>query len=66
MKKNLIKRKDLVIQKADKGKTVVIIDRTKYLEGIKPLLSDCNNYFTLLTNYIINLETKLKDCFKVL
>ena len=65
MKKNLIKRKDLVIQKADKGNTV-IIDRTLYLEGIKPLLSDCNNYFTLLTNYIINLETKLKDCFKVL
>ena len=27
--KNLIERKDLVIQKADKGNTVVITDRTK-------------------------------------
>ena len=33
--KNLIEHKDLVIQKADKGNTVVITDRTKYLEGIK-------------------------------
>ena len=36
--KNLIERKDLVIQKADKGNTVVITDRTKYFEGIKSLL----------------------------
>ena len=31
--KSLIERKDLVIQKADKGNTVVITGRTKYLEG---------------------------------
>ena len=33
--KNLIERKDLVLQKADKSNTVVITDRTKYLEVIK-------------------------------
>ena len=33
--KNLIERKDLVLQKADKSNTVVITDCTKYLEGIK-------------------------------
>ena len=33
--KSLIERKDLVLQKADKSNTVVITDRTKYLEGIK-------------------------------
>ena len=35
---------------------MVITDRTKYSEGIKSLLLD----------YIINLESKLKNCFKVL
>ena len=40
--KNLIERKDLV--KADKGNTVVITDRTKYLEGIKSLLSDSSKF----------------------
>ena len=38
--KELIRRKDLVIQKADKGNTVVITDRENYLKGIKSLLSD--------------------------
>ena len=38
--KNLIEHKEIVIQKADKGNTVVITDCTKYLEGIKSLLSD--------------------------
>ena len=70
--KNLIDRKDLVIQKVDKGNTVVITDRTKYLERIKCLLSDSSKFMPLpigegiWLNYIINLENKLKDRFKVL
>ena len=70
--RNLIELKDLVIQKADKVNTVVITDRTKYLEGIKSLLSDSSKFMPLpidegkWLNYIINLETKLKDRFKVL
>ena len=36
--KNLIECKDLVIQKVNKGNTVVITDRTKSLVGIKSLL----------------------------
>ena len=44
--KNLIECKDPVIQKSDKGNTVVITDRTKYLEGIKSLLSDSSFYST--------------------
>ena len=69
--KNLIERKDIVIQKADKGNTVVITDHTKYLEGIKSLLSDSSKFMPLpidegkWLNYIINLENKLKDRFKV-
>ena len=51
---------------------MVITDRTKYLEGIKSLLSDSSKFMQLLIaegkwiNYIINLESKLKDRFKVL
>ena len=68
--KNLIERKDPVIQKADKRNTVVITDRTKYLEQIKSLFFDSRKFMQLpiedkLINYIVNLD-KLKDCFKVL
>ena len=64
--------KDLLSQKEDKGNTVFITDRIKYLEGIKSLLSDSRKFMQILTdggnwiNYIINLESKLKDSFKVL
>ena len=70
--RNLIEHKELVIQKVDKGNTVVITDRTKYLEGIKSLLLDSSKFIQLptdedkLINYIVNVESKLKDRFKVL
>ena len=70
--KNLTECKDLVIQKADKGNTVVIIDHIKYLKNIKSLLSDSSRFNRLpideskWINYIINLENKLKDRLKYL
>ena len=70
--KNLMERKDQVIQKIDKGNTVVIADRTKYLEGIKSLLLDRSKFMQLpidkdkWINYTVNLESKLKYRFKVL
>ena len=42
--KNLIEHKDLVIQRGNKGNTVVITDRNKYLEGIKSLLLDSSKF----------------------
>ena len=45
---------------------------TKYLEGVKSLLSDSSKYSQLLIdiskciNSIINLDNKLKDHFKIL
>ena len=68
----MIKRKDLAMQKADKGNTVVITDRANYLEGIKYLLSDSSKFMQLSIdeskwiNYIINLKSKLINRFKVL
>ena len=70
--KELIRRKDLVSQKADKGNTVVITDRENYLKGIKSLLSDSTEFIPLnidqnkWLNYIVNLENKLKEHFKAL
>ena len=46
--KELIRRKDLVIQKAHKGNTVVITNCENYLKGIKSLLSDNTNLYHLI------------------
>ena len=68
--KELIRRKDLVIQKADKGNTADITDRENYLKGIKSLLSHNTKFMPLnidqnkWLNYIVNLEKKLKEHFK--
>ena len=70
--KELIRRKHLVIQKADKGNTVFITDRENYLKGIKTLLSDNTKFVPLnidqnkWLNYIVNLEKKVKEHFKTL
>ena len=70
--KKLIECKYLVIQKADRGNTVVITYCCKYLEGIKSLLFYISEFAQLpideskWINYIVNLENKLKDCFKIL
>ena len=70
--KELIRRKDLVIQKANKGNTVVITDRENYLKDIKSLLSDNTKFIPLnidqnkWLNYIVNVEKKLKEHFKTL
>ena len=59
------------MKKADRGNTVVISDRTRYLEGIKSLLSSSSKFVQLpidkdkWINYIVNLESKLNDRFKV-
>ena len=50
---------------------MVITGRTKYLEGIKSLLSDSSKFMELpidegkWINYIVNLESKLKGRLKV-
>ena len=70
--KELIRRKVLVTQKADKGNTEVITDREKYLKGTKSLLSDNTKFIPLnidqnkWLNYIVNLAKKLKEHFKTL
>ena len=70
--KNHTKNKNLVIQKADKGNTVVIINKNDYKTKIKNMLSDSTKFKKLefgdnkQLNFLINSEKKLKDIIKPL
>ena len=63
-------RKKNIIQKADKGNTIVITDKEKYIEGVKRAISDSNKFVQLDTtpdkylSYIINVEKKFTQLFK--
>ena len=69
---NLTKNKNLVIQKADKGNTVVIINKNDYKTKIKNILSDSTKFKKLefgdnkQLTFLINSEKKLKDIIKPL
>ena len=39
--------KGIIIQKADKGNTIVITDKEKYTEGVKRVISDSNKFVQL-------------------
>ena len=70
--KGLSKNKDIVIQKADKGSTVVILDKCSYISSIEEILND-NSKFSKLDipaskeiNHIINLEKRITSELKLL
>ena len=55
-----------VIQKADKGNTVVIIDKDKYIQGVKNAISDSSKFIPLdilPEDYIVNVEKKFRRLF---
>ena len=68
--KALMRNKDIIVQKAYKGNTVVITDKEKYIEGVKRAISDSSKFIQLnLTpdkylNHIINVEKKFKHLFR--
>ena len=41
---NLTSRKDIIIQKADKGNSIVILDKYNYIDRMKEMLSDCQKF----------------------
>ena len=67
---NLMSNKNIVIQKADKGNTVVITDKDNYIKGIKNVISDTSKFELLdippekYINYIVNVEKKFRKLFK--
>ena len=70
--KCLSKNKKIVIQKVDKGKTVLILDKYSYISAIKEILDD-NSKFSKLdiidgkeNNPIVNLEKRITSELKLL
>ena len=70
--KHLSKNKNIVIQKVDKGNTVVIFDKCSYISAIEEFLND-NSKFSKLNipagkeiNHIVNLEKRFTSELKLL
>ena len=67
---NLSKNKDIIIQKSDKGNSVVIVDKDTYVKRMENLLSDqrkfekvtSKNYAFL--NFLVNQEKRIDTIFK--
>ena len=61
---NLDNNKNIPIQKSDKGNSVVLLDKDKYLEGLSKLLNNITKFELLQfdhdkeLNYILNLKKK--------
>ena len=47
---SLSKNNDIITQKADKGNTVVLLDKSSYIKKIKELLADTSNKWSLIKN----------------
>ena len=62
--KTLMINTNIVIQKANKGNTVAIIDKKKYIQGVKNVISNSSKFITLYIlpedyiNYVANVEKK--------
>ena len=63
---------NLVIQMADKGNTIVILDKDSYLKSVETLLKDSSKFKNIPIapnkdlNYIINSEKRVTDLLKKL
>ena len=51
-----MRNKNIIIQKADKGNTVGITDKEKYIEDVKRAISDSNK-FVQLNLHLANTST---------
>ena len=61
---------NLVIQKADKGNTIVILNKDSYLKSVETLLKDSSKFNSIPVapdkdlNYVINSEKRVTDLLK--
>ena len=70
--KDLIKNRDLVIQKDDKGNTVIILNINDYISKMKVILSDSSKFQKLsidqnkVLDNIVHMENRITDVLKKL
>ena len=70
--RNLTKQKDIIVQKADKGNPVVILDKESYIEKMKELSSDASKFERLEIppgkhlDFVINSQDKMKNIKRLL
>ena len=70
--RHLSKNKNIVIQRADKGNTIVILDKISYISAIEEILDDYTKLSNLdipagkEINYITNLEKRISSDLKLL
>ena len=68
--KILLKNKDIIIQKADKGNTVVLLNRKDDVCKMKDILSDSSKFHKIyivhdkILNHIIQMENRVTDVLK--
>ena len=69
--KTLSKSLDLIIQKSDKGNSIVLINKSDYLDQMCNILTDSKKIVKSFVvddkslNFIIGIEKKLTDLLKV-
>ena len=70
--KSLIRNKELIIQKAEKGNTVVLLNRKDYIFKMKLILVDTSKFKKILIdgskvlNHLIYMENKIVQLLKTL
>ena len=70
--KHLIKNRDLVIQKPDKGNIVVILNKNDYISRMKVILNDSSKFQKLsidqnkVLNHIVHMENRIINVLKKL
>ena len=68
---NLRKNKNIVIQKSDKGNSVVVVDKADYLDKMDNLLNDTRKFEKInlkndgILNFAINQEKRVDNTLKV-
>ena len=67
---NLRKNKNILIQKSDKGNSVVVVDKADYLNKMGKLLNDTRKFESIylkndgILNFAINQEKRVDNIFK--
>ena len=68
--KIILKNKDIIVQKADKGNTVVILNRKDYVFKMKNILNDKSKFQKVyidhekILNHLIHMENRVADVLK--